>query len=81
MFDICFFFFNCKINCVDSKKKVFRVYFLFKLRINIFKEMISWIVNIKELVDFEIFDVFKRIGRLRLFFFYCNDFIKKKSFV
>lgn len=51
--DTCFFLFNCKTNCVDSKKKSFRVHFSFKSRSNIFKEMISWIANIKELVDIE----------------------------
>lgn len=48
------------------------MHFSLKPRTNIFKEMISWIANIKELVDFETLDAFKRIG---------NDFIKKKSFV
>lgn len=67
--DTCFFLFNCKTNCVDSKKKASRVHFSLKLRTNIFKEMISWIANIKELVDFETLDAFKRIGRPRPFFF------------
>lgn len=67
--DTCFFLFNCKTNCVDSKKKAFRVHFSFKSRSNIFKEMISWIANIKELVVFETLDAFKRIGRPRSFFF------------
>lgn len=48
---------------------------IFRLRSNIFKEMISWIANIKELVDIETLDAFKRIGRPRPFFFDCNDFI------
>lgn len=43
--DTCFFLFNCKTNCVDSKKKAFRVHFSFKSRSNIFKEMISWIAT------------------------------------
>lgn len=28
----------------------------------LFIEMISWIANIKKLVDFETFDAFKRVG-------------------
>lgn len=62
------------VSTARRKKKAYRLHFSFKSRSNIFKEMISWIANIKELVDFETLDAFKRIGRPRPFF-YCNDFI------
>lgn len=76
--DTCFFLFNCKTNCVDSKKKASRVHFSLKPRTNIFKEMISWIANIKELVDFETLDAFKRIGRPRPFFFTAMISFKRR---
>lgn len=78
--DTCFFLFNCKTNCVDSKKKASRVHFSLKPRTNIFKEMISWIANIKELVDFETLDAFKRIGRPRPFFFWLQWFHLEEEF-
>lgn len=76
--DTCFFLFNCKTNCVDSKKKASRVHFSFKSRSNIFKEMISWIANIMELVDFETLDAFKRIGRPRSFFFTAMILLRRR---
>lgn len=60
------------------KKRPKCIFRLNQEQIYLIKEMISWIANIKELVDFETLDAFKRIGRPRSFFFTAMILLRRR---